>query len=391
MKIAFFSNFLNHHQLSLCQEFLKQKDIDFVFVATERIDTERLNMGYEDMNSLPFVMRAYEGENGERQAKFIAETYDVVIFGAAPIRFLKHRMSNDKLTFRFCERPLKKGVWRRFIPKTKKRINDTYIRYKDMQFYILGASAFTSYDLTTCGFDKQKCLKWGYFPKLNPIDVDALLKEKSKNSKTEILYAGRLIKLKRVIDSLKAICLLVKQGISNFHFTIIGDGEQKKTLQAYVQKNNLNEYVSFLPFMSPDKVRRYMDKADIYIFGSNFQEGWGAVVNEAMNSACAVIVSHAVGSSAYLVKQGVNGFIFKCGDIKDLTSKLKVLINDDELRYDIGRKAYYTLKELWNPETATSRLLELCKTGRVNPIDIYKEGPCSQAEIIKNNWIEGSK
>lgn len=64
MTIAFFSNFLNHHQLPLCLEFIRNIGKDnFRFVACERIEDERVQMGYEDMNvKYPFVLRAYESE-----------------------------------------------------------------------------------------------------------------------------------------------------------------------------------------------------------------------------------------------------------------------------------------------------------------------------------------
>ena len=385
MKVAFFSNFLNHHQLPLCEEFLAYNDVEFVFVATEPIAEERLNMGYKDMNAYPFVVRAYENREQEDLANTIAQTYDVVIFGDVVGNYIEKRMAKNLLSFRFCERSLKKGLWRRFIPQTRTKINQEYIRYKNKNLYILGASAYTAHDLVLCGFDKYKCFKWGYFPKVEKRDIDDLIAQKQKNKKVEILYAGRLLKWKRVIDAVKAVKLLVDDGIKNIHFTIIGNGEQKQNLQNYVNKNGLSEYVSFLPFMSPEEVREYMDKSDIYVFGSNFYEGWGAVVNEAMNSACALLVSHAVGSSAHLIKQGENGFIYKYGSINDLTEKLKTLVNDAALRHRVGVNAYQTLQRLWNAKIAASRLLELCKDLSAGK---WQDGPCSRAEILKNNWIK---
>lgn len=387
MKIAFFSNFLNHHQLPLCEAFLARRDVEFVFVASEPIATDRLAMGYEDMNAYPFVLRTYEDPECESMAIWIAQTYDIVIFGATPRRYMEARMAHNLLSFRFCERSLKKGTWRRFIPRTRKQIHRGYIQYKDKNMYILGSSAYTSYDLALCGFDANKCFKWGYFPEFKVRDVEALWEQKAKNSTVEILYAGRLLKLKRVIDSLKAIHLLIKQGNKNIHFTIIGDGEEKKNLQAYVQKHNLREYVSFLPFMSPEEVREYMDKADIYIFGSNFYEGWGAVVNEAMNSACAMLVSHAVGSAEYLIRQGENGFVYRCGNIGDLTEKLKFLVENVDMRYRMGQRAYYTLSELWNAKIAVDRFLTLCENDVPVKSGLWEDGPCSKAEVVKNNWI----
>ena len=126
-------------------------------------------------------------------------------------------------------------------------------------------------------------------------------------------------------------------------------------------------------------------KSIVAFLGVLFISVWGAVENETMNSACALIVSHAVGSSAHLIEYGKNGFIYEYGNINDLTEKLKTLVNDADLRYKVGVSAYQTLQEQWNAKTAVSRFLELCKDLNA---DKWKEGPCSKAEILKNNWIK---
>ena len=183
MKIAFFSNFLNHHQLPLCKAFLRCGDVEFLFVATEPISADRLAMGYEDMNAYPFVLRTYESLECENQANLIAETYDIVIFGATPKRYIKRRMDKNLLSFRFCERSLKKGAWRRFIPRTRNRIREEYIQYKDKYLYVLGASAYTAHDLALCGFNAYKCFQWGYFPEVKKIDLMRFCKIRLKTLK----------------------------------------------------------------------------------------------------------------------------------------------------------------------------------------------------------------
>ncbi len=55
VKITFFSNFLNHHQLPLCLELMKIEGVDFKFVACIPIVEEKLKLGYEDMNQKEFV------------------------------------------------------------------------------------------------------------------------------------------------------------------------------------------------------------------------------------------------------------------------------------------------------------------------------------------------
>lgn len=381
MKIAFFSNFLNHHQLPLCQALAVQPDVEFVFVATEQVPQERLNMGYADMNmQYSFVVRAYESAELEEQARQIADICDVMILGAAPVRYLENRMENDLLSFRFCERSLKKGTWRRFIPRTRKKIYEGYTKYKNKKLYVLGASSYTASDLALCGFDARKCFRWGYFPAIEERNLKDLFEKKRENIVPEILYAGRLLKLKHVMDTVKAVHRLVKRG-TPVHFTIIGDGECAREIQAYVYKNHLEEFIRMLPFIPQEQVREYMDRADIYVLGSNFYEGWGAVVNEAMNSACAVVVSHAVGSAAYLINSGANGYVYRFGNVKELTQRLAELVENAGLRERLGKAAYMTVTQTWTAEVAAHRFLELCRelSAGGDGRNLFPDGPCSSA------------
>ncbi len=390
MKIAFFSNFLNHHQLPLCLALNEMQDVEFVFVACEKITDERIGMGYEDMNEkYPFVVRAYEDY---AEAEKIATEYDVAIFGSSPNELLALRMRENKLSFRFCERSLKKGAWRRFIPKTRKKINEGYVNYKDKNLYVLGSGAFVSSDLSLCGFRTEKCFKWGYFPAVENESADELLSIKSKNERAEILYAGRFLELKRVMDTLVAVRMLVDRGITKLHLTLIGDGEQKPRLVEYVRKNGLSDFVTFLPFVPSGEVRGYMNAADIYVFGSDFREGWGAVVNEAMSAACACVVSHAVGCAAFLIENGKNGYVYPCGSTKSLSKILGQLVCDPELRARVGRAANETVNELWCAKVATERLVELCRSlAEGGGAPQYESGPCSSAEVIRNNWINNRR
>lgn len=379
MKIAFFSNFLFHHQLPLCQALYGTEGVEFTFVACERIPEERLEMGYEDMNTAySFVVRAYEDEP---TAFTIAESYDVVIFGACPTVYLAHRMKHNRLSFRFCERSLKKGTWRRFIPRTRRKIYEGYTKYKKQPLYILGASSYAASDLALCGFDKNKCFEWGYFPAVEIKDLDVLFAQKSQNAVPEILYAGRLLPLKHVMDTVRAVHNLKKQGLAA-HFTIIGEGECAEEIREYIARNDLTDTVTMLPFMSPESVREYMDKADVFVFGSNFYEGWGAVVNEAMNSACTLLVSHAVGSAAYLIRDGENGYVYPFADVDALTEKLGRVVKDGALRERLGRAAYKTVTELWTAKVAAQRVIMLCKAieSGEDYRTLFDHGPCSAAK-----------
>ena len=129
-----------------------------------------------------------------------------------------------------------------------------------------------------------------------------------------------------------------------------------------------------------------MEKAQIFLVTSDRNEGWGAVVNEAMNSCCSVIANHAAGAVPYLIQNGSNGFIYKDGDIDELFDKVIWLLTHESFRRQMGKEAYLTIINQWNAKTAASRLLTLSQRlleGKGTP---YSDGICSQAEIIEDNW-----
>ena len=136
---------------------------------------------------------------------------------------------------------------------------------------------------------------------------------------------------------------------------------------------------------TPQKVREYMEEAEIFLFTANKQEGWGAVMNESMNSACAVVACRAIGSVPYLIEDGVNGYSYKDGDFEDLYQKTKALLLENDKREKMAKAAYNTIIKKWSPSVAAQRFLSLA-TSLINdtPIEGYKDGPCSPAKVIKD-------
>lgn len=223
-----------------------------------------------------------------------------------------------------------------------------------------------------------KAYKWGYFPPTQKYDdVDLLIKKKKPSS---ILWVGRLLQLKHPENAVYVAKKLKETGFK-FELNIIGDGELRGPIQKMIGQCNLEDCVHMLGAMSPEQVRKYMEESEIFLFTSDRNEGWGAVLNESMNSACAVAASHAIGSVPFLLKNGENGLVYRDGDLEDLFQKVKYLLDHPKQRADFGRKAYLTVIDQWNAENAAKRLLSLSKMildGEKHP-EPYKDGICSKA------------
>ena len=106
-----------------------------------------------------------------------------------------------------------------------------------------------------------------------------------------------------------------------------------------------------------------MEKCQIHLFTSNHLEGWGAVVNEAMNSGCAVVASGEAGAVPFLIENGKNGLIYYKGSYEEFAGLVKGLVSDRERMEALGKAAYDTITGMWNAEHAA-------------------EGPLSEAVIL---------
>lgn len=367
MTITFFSNFLNHHQLPLCLEFINHKNVEnFHFVSCERIYAEKVRVGYEDMNvKYPFVIRAYESEDNMTFAKKLARDSDVAIIGSALPCFAEIRAKENKLTFLFCERIFKNGTWHRFNPLTAFKIYKGYIRYKKKNFYILCASAYAANDFELCGFPKSKCLKWGYFPECKKQG-----NRERRNSKLKLMWCGRMIWWKYPEHAVEVAKMLKERNI-DFELQIIGNGDKETSIKSLIIKYDLTQYITLHNFMSPEDIRINMEQSDIYIFSSGREEGWGVVLSEAMNSGCVVIANNNAGSTPSLIEDSKSGFVYN-GSIKSLEVAVEKILQSDMPK--ISLNAYNTITQDWNHTTAANNLI-YCVGNMVE--NIILKGPCS--------------
>ena len=147
MKITFYSNFLTHHQLPFCLEMYKKYGEDFKFVSMEKINQERISLGYKDMdNDYPFVLKAYESKEKYNEATMLAVDSDIVIAGSTPTDdYIKERLKQDKITFRYYARIFYNGVLSIFDFENSKKVYDRHLKYKkNKNLYLLCAMGLLS-------------------------------------------------------------------------------------------------------------------------------------------------------------------------------------------------------------------------------------------------------
>ena len=136
-----------------------------------------------------------------------------------------------------------------------------------------------------------------------------------------LLFAGKLIPLKRVDLVLEALAVLKRQRpelAARTRLWIAGDGPLRAELEARAAAEGLN--VSFLGFVNQSALPAVYAAADCLVLPSQW-ETWGLVVNEAFACGLPASVSERAGCAPELIEEGVTGWTmrsFEPGHLADL-------------------------------------------------------------------------
>lgn len=355
--------------LPLCEELAKR--CEFTFVATQDWKAQGYN---RDAIHADFVRNYYEDDSKQYIVKLVREC-DVGIFGGSSDELLKLRKQTGGLAFVYTERLFKQGAWRYRIPRVRAVYHQRFLE-ENRNLYVLCAGSYVQEDLQRIGFPGEKCYKFGYFPKTVECDTKQLLKQK-ENQKLQLLFVGRLVKLKRVDDILECCGYLQKANV-DFRLSILGDGPEKAHIEEMVRKKGLCDSVELLGECSPEMVAQYMQRSAILYFSSDKREGWGAVVNEALRYGCWVIASDACGSAKYLIRERENGEIYPVGNSREMFRKT-LAFWESACKQTLHENACRTVLEEWNAAVAAQRILDL--SGRIiqrGNAEPFPSGPVSR-------------
>lgn len=361
IKFVFVSNYLNHHQIPFCNAMYALMKSSFVFIQTEVMEEERVRMGWNEQVSRPYLRLYYKQPE---VCRMLIENAQLVMFGGSDEEsYIEARLEAGRPVIRYSERLYKTGQWKAVSPRGLIKKYHDHTRYRRAPVFLLCAGAYVASDFHIVRAYPGKMYCWGYYPETRRYDVDGLLEGKGWREQTEaipyILWAARMIDWKHPELPMETAMYLKEKGLA-FHMDIIGGGDMLEQLRSMREQYGLEDEVCLPGFMSPEQVRGHMEKADIFLFTSDRQEGWGAVANEAMNSGCALVADHMIGAVPYLVKNGVNGMVYEDGNKEELFSLTERLVRNRELCRELGRNAYETITKVWNAEYAAERLALLC-------------------------------
>lgn len=181
-----------------------------------------------------------------------------------------------------------------------------------------------------------------------------------------LLYVGRIAAAKGLPILLESLVILKKQH-PEILLTVVGDGSDRKDLEAMTVDLGLNQNVDFVGYKSQTEVREYFQKTDVFVM-SSFAEGIPVVLMEAMAAGVPVVATQIAGISE-LVEDNINGYLVPPGDSHLLTIRIEELLKDCELRAKFGTAGRAKVEKEFNIQHEAARLYQLMNSALQNNVE----------------------
>ncbi|HVP35766.1 MAG TPA: glycosyltransferase family 4 protein [Terriglobales bacterium] len=202
--------------------------------------------------------------------------------------------------------------------------------YKNKRF--LAVSQSTKEELLKRGISEQniKVIYCGIDHQLFKVNPDY-----KKDIVPTILYLGRLKKYKSVDLLIKALPLVLEK-VPNARLVIVGEGDYKPELQNLARNLELEDRIIFTGFVDARTKVEWLRRAWVTVYPS-VKEGWGLTNIEANACGTPAIASDVPGLRESVLP-GRTGFLFKYGDIEELSDRIIKITTDKELRDNFSKE-----------------------------------------------------
>ncbi len=201
---------------------------------------------------------------------------------------------------------------------------------------LLGSMTLVDHFIAVSDFVRAKMIKYGIPPSkittiYNFVRDDLFFENRLKGE--YFLYYGRI----EVIKGIKTLIDAMKQ-LKDVNLYVVGSGEAENELKKYVALSGQNN-IRFLGFKTGKELERLIDGSICTIVPSECHETFGLTVVESFARSRPVIVSD-MGALPEIVTDGVDGFIFKAGDIEQLHDKLNWMAHHRNEAVEMGIRGY---------------------------------------------------
>ncbi len=153
-------------------------------------------------------------------------------------------------------------------------------------------------------------------------------------SDVRFLFMGRVIREKGIFEIIEAF-EKVRQQVPNAFLTVAGIGEALDDAKALCATKGLSDSIEFLGFVTDQSKLAVLQRSDVFLLPTWWDEGLPCAVLEVMTTGLPVIASPN-GALTEILEDGVHGFLVPPKSAEVLAEKMLRLARDPGLRRTMG-------------------------------------------------------
>ncbi len=166
--------------------------------------------------------------------------------------------------------------------------------------------------------------------------------------------AGRIAQAKGWDLMLRSLAPLIRDH-PQLKLVVIGDGEALSSLELITERLGIRQSCHFTGLVH--RVWEVLGALDIFVSASRW-EGFGYALVEAMAVGLPVVASR-VGSVPEYVVDGENGLLYQPGSGEELCEKVRILVESETLRRELGHRAREVVEKRFNLKNSAARVVEV--------------------------------
>ena len=200
-----------------------------------------------------------------------------------------------------------------------------------------------------------------------PLGVDPAFFDVPRQPRPEVrrlLFFGRIIPSKGVLDAIRALGRLAETGEGDFVLRLVGQGDHDWARAAAVE-HGIGDRVELRGPAGDDELREELSRADLALLPSHF-EAFGLAFAEAQAAGLAV-VAYRAGSVPEVVEDGVTGWLAPLHDVEGLAERLGAALRDPQETARRGAAARDRVRRLFTWERTAATILDGLGFGRGAP------------------------
>ena len=175
------------------------------------------------------------------------------------------------------------------------------------------------------------------------------------NNHSNLVFIGRLTKVKKLHQVLEAIALLKRQG-KDYNITFVGDGEEKQRLELMADELDIKNNVWLYGACYDERrIAELLFNADLCVSPGNV----GLTAMHAMTFGCPVLSHNNFAAQMpefEAIEEGATGAFFKENDIKSLAEAIDNWQSNQKNREEIRKECYRVIDEKYNPHVQVDTL-----------------------------------